>query len=210
MKKLLFVILLSFSSLFTYAQIEISPVAGYFFGGRTDFYEGSLRIKDNINYGIHMGFGMGKGSGIELSYAMNPSTAQWRPSFSFTTKLPARDFHLVTHIFLLGGIQEKALNKNIKGFGGFKAGAILYHPSELQINDVWRFLIGVNAGIKISLSDRIGIRLQGNMYMPMYFNGGRFYCGMGSGGSNCGASVNSTLVIFEGDLSAGLIFKLGQ
>ena len=213
MKKI-FLILFIITSLTSIAQIEVSPMAGYFFGGRTNFYEGSIKIKDNINYGLHLGFDMGRNSGIELSYAMSPSVAQWRPNFSFSEALPAKDFDLDTHVFLIGGLKGLPLsNEKMVVFGGFKLGAVLYHPrnsNQYNINDLWRFLIGINAGIKIFITEKVGLRFQGNMYMPMYFNGGGMYCGIGSGGSNCGASVNGTVLIFQGDLSAGLIFKLGQ
>jgi len=209
MKKILFSIFL-ISSLYSFAQIEVSPMVGYFFGGRTNFYEGSLKIKDNVNYGLYLGYDTDNHTGLELSYAMSSSVAQWRPSFAFSEDLPSRDFDMNTHVFLLGGIKSVPFSEKVVGFGGLKAGAILYHPREVQINDVWRFLVAVNAGVKIFLTEKVGIRLQGNLYMPMYFNGAGMYCGIGSGGSSCGASVNSTIVIFEGDLTAGLIFKLGE
>jgi len=212
--KRLLSVLLVILSLSSFAQIEVSPMVGYFFGGSTNFYEGSIKIKDNINYGLHLGFDMGHHNGIEFSYSLSPTIAQWRPSFNYNDILPARDFNLNTHTFLLGGLKGIPLaNDNMIGFGGFKLGAIMYHPTnsnQVNISDVWRFMVGINAGIKFFINDIVGLRIQGNMYMPLYFNGGGFYCGIGSGGSNCGASVNSTVVIFEGDLSAGLIFKLGQ
>ena len=213
MKKLFTLILIigSFSSM---AQVEISPMVGYFFGGRTDFYEGTFKIQDHMNYGVHLGFEMGHNTGIELSYSVSPSVGEWRPSFQYNELLPARNFDMSTHTFLIGGLKGMPLaNDRMIGFGGFKLGAIMYHPTnstEYNINDVWRFMIGVNAGIKFFFNDRVGMRLQGNMYLSMYFNGGGFFCGIGSNGSSCGASVNTTVVIFQGDLSAGLIFKLGQ
>ena len=202
--------LLIVSSFSVFAQVEISPYAGYFFGGKSDFYEGSLKINDNMNYGAHLSFNMGGGVGAELSYSLSASSAKWNPSFQYIDRFPAQEFDINTHVFLLGGYKEIELaNERVLGFMNLKGGAILYSPQNSNIQDVWRFLIGIGGGVKIFFNDVVGIRLQGNMYLPMYFNGGGIYCGIGTGGSNCGASVGGTVVIFEGDLTAGLIFKLG-
>ena len=203
-------LLLIISSFSVYSQIEVSPMVGYFFGGRSQFYEGDIKIQDNIDYGIHLAFEMGAHSGAELSYTTSPSVAEWRPSFNYSEDFPARDFNMNTHIFLLGGYKGMELaNDQVIGFVNFKGGAILYHPSEGNISDVWRFLISAGGGIKYFINDKIGLRIQANMYMPLYFNGAGIYCGIGSGGSNCGASLNGTAVIFQGDITGGLIFKLG-
>lgn len=208
MKKIL-ILLFALFSVGAFAQLEVSPMVGYFFGGKTNFYEGSLKIKDNINYGVHLGFDAGGHSGGEFSYSVSISEAQWRPSFNYIDQLPATDFDIQTHVFLLGGFKGIELSgSQLIGFGTFKAGAIYYNAA--NVDDVWRFLVNLGGGLKYYINDRVGLKFQANMYLPMYFNGGGFYCGIGSGGSNCGASVNSTVVIFQGDLTAGLIFKLGN
>jgi hypothetical protein len=203
-------LLIGLFSLFTvsvFAQLEVSPMVGYFFGGKTNFYEGSVKIKDNMDYGVHIGMDLGGHSGGEFSYAMSISEAQWRPNYNFSDRFPATNFDIQTHIFMLGAFKGMELaNPQLIGFGTFKAGAIYYNAS--SVNDVWRFLVSFGGGIKYFFNDRMGIKFQANMYLPMYFNGGGFYCGIGSGGSNCGASVNSTVVIVQGDLTAGLVFKL--
>jgi len=58
----------------------------------------------------------------------------------------------------------------------------------------------------IWFSDRIGIRLQGRLLMPLYFAGAGVY--FGSGGS--GLSVGAGSTILQGDLTAGLIIGLGD
>lgn len=208
MKKL-FVIIFTVFSLGAFAQLQLSPMIGYFFGGKTNFYEGSLRLKNNINYGLHLGFDSGGHSGGEFSYALNMSEAQWRPSLNYMDQLPATDFDVQTHIFLLGGFRGIELSSSqLIGFATFKAGAIYYNAK--NVKDVWRFLISLGGGLKYFFNEKVGIKLQANMYLPFYFYGGGIYCGIGSNGSNCGASLNSTIVVFEGDLTAGMIFKFGD
>ena len=54
-------------------------------------------------------------------------------------------------------------------------------------------------------SEKVGIRLQGRLLMPMYFAGVGLPAGTGGGG----VSVNSAIPILQGDLTAGLVLQLG-
>jgi hypothetical protein len=74
------------------------------------------------------------------------------------------------------------------------------------MDDVWRFAIGIGAGMKVMFTERIGIRLQGRLLMPMYFAGVGFYAGIGTGGASSGLSLNTGSVIFQGDFQGGLVF----
>ena len=71
---------------------------------------------------------------------------------------------------------------------------------------VTRFAITLGGGIKIMPSDKIGIRLQGRLLMPMYFAGVGLWAGTGGGG----ASVNGGIPIIQGDLTAALVIRLGE
>ena len=99
-------------------------------------------------------------------------------------------------------------SQNVFGFATLKAGLGYFNSLKNSISDVWRFSVGMGLGVKVFFTDRIGIRLSGNMYMPLYFNGVGAYVGVGSGGTSSGLSINSTAVIIQGDFSGGLIFVL--
>jgi hypothetical protein len=66
--------------------------------------------------------------------------------------------------------------------------------------------MGFDGGVKIYLNDRIGIRLQTQLMMPLQYGGFSFYYGSGGGGSNM--YVNSTIVEFG--FTGGLIFRVGR
>ena len=74
----------------------------------------------------------------------------------------------------------------------------------VHYSDTWAFSIALAGGAKIFLAERIGIRLQARLGMPMLFNG--LYLGIGTGGASGGASFRVPLVQF--DLSAGLFLRL--
>jgi hypothetical protein len=191
-------------------QIEISPMAGYFFGGSVKFYEGKLKINDNASFGVAVGLPLSNGTLLEFSYTGISSTAEWRPSYAYDIKYPARNFGMNVNYFNLGGLRRLPLADNIEGFGAMRAGAVYFNSTANDVDDVWRFEVSLGGGIKVYLSDKIGLRFQGNMHLPLILSGGGLFCGIGTGGSNCSVGVSSTSSIIQGDLSAGLVFRLGK
>lgn len=197
-----------FISTIGFSQLEISPTAGYFFGGKVNFYEGSLKLNDNVDFGINFSFEVDEGSFIELSYIGSKSSAYWRP-YNYMPNYPSQDFNINSNYFLIGGLHQVPMgSQNVLGFGTLKAGLGYFNSLDNSISDVWRFSIGMGLGVKIFITERVGIRLSGNMYMPLYFNGVGAYVGVGGGGVSSGLSLNSTAVIIQGDFSGGLIFVL--
>ncbi len=206
--KLVLLVSVLFISTIGFSQLEISPTAGYFFGGKINFYEGSLKLNDNTDFGINLSFEVDEGSFIELSYVGSKSSAYWRP-YSYMPGYPSQDFDINSNYFLIGGVHQVPMgSQNVFGFGTLKAGLGYFNSLKNSISDVWRFSVGMGLGVKVFFTDRIGIRLSGNMYMPLYFNGVGAYVGVGSGGTSSGLSINSTAVIIQGDFSGGLIFVL--
>ncbi len=191
-------------------KIEITPIAGYMFGGSVNFIEGKLKIKDDLSYGGMMSFKIDRDVAVEFSYVRMDTRAEWRSGYIYAPDYPNRNFDLNVNYMTIGAVRESEIADNIKGFGTLALGAAYFNPSSSTIKDVWRFAGSLAAGVKLYLTDRIGIRLQGRLLLPMYFAGGGAYCGVGSGGSSCGLGVSTTAVILQGDLSGGLIIALGD
>ncbi len=72
--------------------------------------------------------------------------------------------------------------------------------------DAFRFAATIGGGAKILLSDKLGIRLQARLGLPMEMNG--LYFGAGTGGVSSGVGFRIPMVQF--DLSAGVILRLGN
>ncbi len=188
-------------------RVEITPFGGYMFGGRIRFYEGELRIKDNGNYGIALSTEIRPDVQFELSWSQMQSNATFRPNYGYGYLEGSFDVNV--NYFQAGGVWEMDKGK-IHPFGLFSLGATWFDAKDSKIEDVWRFSMALGGGVKVWFSDVVGIRLQGRFLVPMYFSGAGLFCGFGTGGSNCGVSVGTSSTILEGDLTAGLIFKLGK
>ncbi len=190
-------------------KFELTPSIGYFFGGRIDFIQGDLNIRDEVSWGITAGKPVRPDMVVEFSYTGMNSVAHWSPYFGYGNEFPEKEFDVVVNYFNIGATQGSEIAPRLHGFGGVYLGAAWFN-AQSGIEDIWRFNITLGAGLKYYFTDKLGLRLQGNIRFPMFFSGGGFYCGIGSGGSGCGLSIGSTSSIIEGDLTAGLIFKLGK
>jgi len=184
-------------------KLELTPFAGYMFGGKLRLYEGELKFKDNMNYGLILDYEVAPDSKLEFFWSQMNTTAEFRPYYGFEDYRGSFDVNV--NYFQIGGVRE-INNGQVRPFGAFTLGATYFSPQDANISDDWRFSITLGGGAKIWLSDRIGLRLQGRLLMPMYFSGVGFYAGTGGSGMSVGAS--STII--QGDFTAGLMIAIGE
>jgi hypothetical protein len=95
-------------------------------------------------------------------------------------------------------------------FGNIGLGAVIFDPSRPEFASESRFAVGLNGGVKIGLSHRIALQLRGGILMPMQFGGGGLFCSIGTGGSGCGVNVGASTTIIQGDISGGIVLRLGD
>jgi len=74
---------------------------------------------------------------------------------------------------------------------GIKAGAVGFVPQTDRYDSGWQFALGFNAGSKYYLTDRIGIRLQIHLLIPIHFAGSGFW--LGNGGSGVSSTGLATI-----------------
>jgi len=210
MRKVKLLIIVALFPLISIAQggIEIVPFAGYMFGGSVNFYEGKLKLTDGVDYGVSLIIPIREILDVEINYTGMQGEAKFTayrdyPAFNDETT------GMSTNYFQIGVLKTLSLNNpKIKPFGSFSLGATLFSLNDYT--DTWRFSITAGLGVKFMFSDHVGIMLRGRFMMPMYFGGVGGYCGIGTGGSSCGLSVNGYAQPLQGDFSGGLIIKLGN
>ncbi|MCK5572641.1 MAG: hypothetical protein KAJ12_07760 [Bacteroidetes bacterium] len=187
-------------------KFEIVPYAGYFFSGNINTAVGTLNVKDSYNYGLIFDVAVHREVQLELSWSQSENDVEFINSFGVLTD----KFKVSTNYFQIGANYAMG-RKNVRPFGVFTVGAVYFSPSQgqdptVRYEDEWRFAMSFGAGVKIYLSESIGLRLQGRLMFPLYFTGGGFY--LGTGGAGFG--VSSAIPILQGDLSAGLIIAVGD
>nr|WP_321453928.1 hypothetical protein [uncultured Carboxylicivirga sp.] len=180
--------------------IELTPLYGYQFNGRIDGYKDRFKMYDAANYGLALSMEVKPQVRAELSYSISPTDAAYSSIYGDHDR-----YNIDIHYFQLGGIYELT-DTQVKPFGLFSLGATWF-DFKSGASDHVSFSAAMGAGLKIFLSDRIGIRLQGRLLLPMYFEGGGLFLGIGTGGSSSGFGISTGVLAVQGELSGGLIFR---
>jgi len=181
--------------------IELTPFYGWQGNSDMRFYEGDLETDNKEVAGGIIDIEMGHGYGLELMFSHTNTHSYFYPYIS--SGYDPRDFDVVNQYYQIGSYKYID-NGNIQPFAVFTLGAARYAPSDRNVDEIWRFAMTFGIGAKIFFSDMVGIRLQGNMMMPMYFSGIGFY--FGTGGS--GLTTYSSVPMIQGSFTAGLILRI--
>ena len=204
MKKyiLLFSILFAFQSLRA-QRIEITPMFGFSFNGSADAYRGKLDMKNDISYGGQLSFGLSTGNVLQLSYQRNEADLIFRPYRG--VNLPSERFQMGAEHYQLGFVRELNSGATVP-FGLVSLGTTRYFEKSGELRDYWSFSGVLGGGLKRYFSERVGLKLQASLILPMELSRAGFFCGPYGCGSN--ASFYVPIVHFE--LAAGIIFQLTQ
>jgi hypothetical protein len=183
-------------------SIEITPTFGYQWGGSVQGYEGEVALDDGAQYGLMLGYRVQKELVVEFFWSYLPTVARFEPYYLTTVdpSLIGQTANIGVHYFQLNALYEMGRGKT-KPFLGAGAGIVMFSPEDSKYETDVYAAMNFSGGVKIYLSEKLGLRLQGRLLMPLYVTGGGFYVGTGGTGMSVGAGIP----IVQGDLSAGLM-----
>jgi hypothetical protein len=180
-------------------RIELSPFIGYETGSTVYTSLGYLYIGDGMDYGGNLGFNLGKNRYAEISFS------------HMMTKLNVDEGYnerylcdLGINYYSIGILQETMPMSKISPYGLFSLGWVNYNPQTDDYSGENKMHFSFAGGIKIKASERIGLRLQARLLMPIFYAGGNFNSGTGGTSMN----VSATSVAFQGDFTAALVFVI--
>lgn len=195
-----------------FSQIDIVPWGGYNFGARVGVYGGELRMKGAGTYGINLDYFVDPETAIQFSYSFAESTISINDYYYPGGGITNGNFSNVSeNYFLLGGVRYFAQDQ-LQPYGSFSLGASYYKFTNLDPyysqadQDFLRFAIGFGLGLKVMLSERIGIDMHIRALAPITWGG--IGVGVGTGGASAGAYVGSSFI--SGDVGGGLVIRLGE
>ena len=201
----LVVIFMIYSSQNLSAQtLELNAFTGYQLNGKAKLYDGELRINDSQNYGGKLAYGLSTSTFIELSYMRTDTEGRFYPYYAGT---PGDLVAFSSNWIQIGGVQSVNLGR-IDPYATVAVGLTVWSPKSSTYSSYTQFSATVGAGVKIWLTDFLGIRLQGSMLMPMVYNGVGFGCGIGTGGAGCSGGVYTRITPFQGEFSGGLVIRI--
>jgi hypothetical protein len=195
------VILLVSGSQLRAQKVELSPLIGYETGAtiHTNTSYGDFHIGDGMDWGGSLNVGMGGGRYGEFSYTHMATTLSLEGSLTHIEPV-----NLAVDYYSLGILQEMMPDAKATPYGLFTLGVVNYRPTEGDYSSENKMHISLAAGVKIKASERVGLRLQARLLMPLYYGG--TYFTFGTGGS--GASMAGGIYGVQGDFTAALVFNL--
>jgi hypothetical protein len=191
------------------AVLEVTPMVGWQWGGTLDYSAGGdVHVNAALNYGGALGVMLGPLEWGEVSYTYQSSELIGRPTAGPEFKV----FDLGTHHIQLSGARyamppDEHRKANPYVMGGL--GMTIFSPGKATVpvspNTQYLFAISVGGGIRVALNEKLDLRLQSRMLLPMNFSEGSFY--FGSGGAAVGLSGGTLLP--QGEATLAITIKGG-
>jgi hypothetical protein len=183
--------------------LEIVTMGGWQFGGKVDVRqeaigeEGELRLPAAWAYGLTLDLRVRSDGQVELIYYRQDTELELKTPFPGTTD---RLFDMAVEYLHVGGLYE-VQHGAWYPFAIASLGATHLKPRESGISDEWKFSGALGGGAKIYVSELLGFRAQGRLWMTLIESNSSFFCVLPGG---CVVSVAGT-VMFQGEVSAGIV-----
>ncbi len=201
MKNLLVVIamLLAMTSTVHAQKIEITPQYGYQIGAKYNYYGGYVKLKSSDQYGLTFGVNATDDITVEFMWAQQNTSISIQ-DFQFYPQETELSDVIVNH-YQIGAMHMFGYSE-ARPFVGLSAGWSTFNPDLDLYDGTTTFTLGISGGLKYFFTDRIGIRIQSQLLMPVGWGG--VYIGGGGGGVTAGGSI------LQLNFSGGLIIGLGD
>lgn len=186
---------------------EITGVVGWQYGGTQDFVSytgysaGDFHANAAVNYGGTLSHFIQDAYAIEIAYTYQKTDLIVRPLNVAGVKIGDLSTH---YIQLYGARYVPVRPDKVDAFLMGGVGATCYSVPGFQSR--WVTSFGVGGGFRFNTSERVAVRLQTRILIPIQWANTGFY--FGSGGANITVGGSSTLI--QGDTSLGLVVKLGS
>ncbi|MFM9026735.1 MAG: hypothetical protein ACKOQ6_01905 [Bacteroidota bacterium] len=187
-------------------KINLTAFGGYFFAETFQLYNGgNVYLNDGGFYGASLGFSKDPRIEFELTWQRQITGADayyyYYDGNIFDDDRVTGDVDI--EYFMMGINRMKNLNDHITVYGGFSAGMVVFTPQDLDVSAVEKFTVALKGGLNLHITDRIGLKLQPQLYIPIQSFGASAF--IGSGGSGVSANGYSSITQFGG--IGGLTFS---
>jgi opacity protein-like surface antigen len=182
---------------------EITPFAGFRFGGSfednttgTDF-----KVGETGSFGVILGLRETPETRYELFYSFQRTELNGGGTFG-----GAPLFDLDIHYLHLGGTYEFPGEKKVIPFISGGLGVTFLVPTGAGLDSSTNFSLSLGGGVKVPISSRVGVRLEGRGYLTILPDSTEVFC-VSSGGASCAVRVQGD-VLGQFELLAGIYFGL--
>lgn len=179
--------------------VEFTPTVGYRFGGTVDGEGGKFAADDGLAWGFTFGYRVKPDGLVEFVYSRQSTSILFDPDTAAEYAIGDASIDY----FQVGGALEFGHNEKTKPFFALTIGATHFDPSSSDLGDDWRFSFGGALGVKTYLSETIGLRAQGRVWMSSLSGDTDFWCTLPGG---CIIASSDGTFFTQGEFSGGLMF----
>ena len=214
MKPLLSILLVCFFITASSQTTRLNGYALYVFDDKFDsyyspgdYYEG--KFKGGLQWGVGIEYMPTPMNGIELLYLNQQTTAPTTYAAPGISGIKTTNFDVGLNWAMLAFNRHMMKpGSKVEGFGGGMLGAAFINvdnPDNNSSNSATKFAWGLRLGANIWASEKVAIKLQGQLMSAVQGAGGGLYFGTGGGGA--GVTTYSSMLQFG--LGGGITFALG-
>lgn len=179
-------------------RVEITPFGGYQWGGTVSGWEGEFRIPSTGNWGIALNVDMSPDTQLELCFTRQHSALEVR---WYDYSIPQKElFDLAVEYYQIGALHMLRGSGYSGPYTVLTIGATRFAPDTSEYSDEWLFSMALGFGVKVPIGERLALRLQARILLPIQWAGGGLWCGT----SGCGIGLSGGSSILQGDVTAGL------
>jgi len=179
-------------------QVEITPFAGYQWGGSLGVEGGEAEIPSGPSYGVILGKRVRADAKAEFLYSREETSLEFQAdSSSQFTKLS----DLAVQYFQIGGLVELKQGR-ARPFVSGTLGLTWFDPSDDR-EGATQFSGGLGLGVHAAINEKLGLRLEGRGWLNFFNGSGSIFCG--SGGCIVQGSAST---ISQGEVLGGLSVAL--
>jgi hypothetical protein len=184
-------------------HVEFTPFAGYGTSAKMYTTSGDLRYAGAMNFGANLS--AGPSSDVQFEFGYNHMRTQLGlEDGSYGTSMGDK-IDLDVDYFMFGFVKEIMPDQKATPFGSFALGWVNYRTYN---NDNYgnenKFTVDFAASLKVKLNEKVGLRFQARLHLPMYFEGVYFTAGT----SGAGAGLGATALMVQGDFTGGIFIVL--
>jgi len=191
-------------------DLEITPTLGYVFRSDLRFIEGTMSVQDITNIGVNFSFPTSNyKSRFELYVSNSFTQAHWNESADHADLISEKNYSMMVTYFQACWTFEGEINRDFYLFIGPNIGLVNYNISKSDVENMPRFSVGAQTGMKYYFDRVLGIKVQATMALPVFMGNGKHFRGITDlEGPDSYLNVNSTTFPVNLLLSAGVIFRI--
>jgi len=181
--------------------VEITPVAGYRFGGSFKIADASsaLEVKDSGAFGAHLGVRVAEDGEVELLFSRQDTRLR---SGGFFTSEALFDLRLETYQ-LGGSYLFRDEGKKVRPYIALGLGVTRLVPEPRDLESETRFSASIAGGVKAYVGPHLGFRLEMRGFFTVIDSDSRIFC---SPGLPCVVSTKGS-DLSQAEIRGGLIFR---